>query len=153
LRRSGEAAMLKFQSAPFSREPRASAGSTSALARGSRLNRIVIVVAAWLAVASAARADLDAGLKKPYKLDVVLDIAEHRSLTTTFREQVKRQLEDYLQHTYGKLAMVRVLREHPLLDEVRRKGLQQALDGWDGLSDAKTHFVLIDFVNGRYELK
>jgi hypothetical protein len=100
-----------------------------------------------------ARADLDPGLQKPYELHVVLHIAEHRFLTSIFQDQVERQLRDHLQLTFGKLANVKILRTHPLLGEVRTRGLQQALDGWDDLSGVQTHFVLIDFVNGRYEIQ
>jgi hypothetical protein len=102
---------------------------------------------------SPARAQLDPGLQKPYQLHVVLHFAEHRFLTSTFQDQVERQLHDHLQLTLGKLAKVQIFRDHPLLGEVRTRGLQQTLDGWDDLSDIKTHFVLIDFVKGRYEIR
>jgi tetratricopeptide (TPR) repeat protein len=100
-----------------------------------------------------ARADLDPGLQKPYDLHVVLHIAEHRALTPLFQESLERQLRNYLQLTYGKLAQVEILRNHPQLQEVLKRGLQQALDGWDDLSGIKTHFVLVDFVSGRYEIQ
>jgi len=102
---------------------------------------------------SRARADLDPGFDQPYHLQIVLHIADNRFLTPIFQEQVERELRDHLQLTYGPLAKVEVVRHHPLLREVRAKGLQQALDGWDELSERKTHFLLIDFVDGRYELQ
>ena len=102
---------------------------------------------------SAVRADFDAGLNQPYHLQIVLRIADNRFLTPIFQEQVERELRDHLQLTYGKLAKVEVVRQHPLLREVRTRGLQQALDGWDELSGRKTHFLLIDFVDGRYEIQ
>jgi hypothetical protein len=102
---------------------------------------------------ASAHAELDPGLQKPYDLHVVLHIAEHRTLTPIFQETLERQLRSYLQLTYGKLARVEIHRNHPQLPEILKKGLQQALDGWDDLSGIKTHFVLLNFVDGRYELQ
>ena len=48
---------------------------------------------------------------------------------------------------------VRIVHEHLLLKEIEAKGLQAALDNFSALSDEKTHFVLLDFVNGRYEVQ
>jgi hypothetical protein len=103
----------------------------------------------WPAPAHA----LDPDLKKPYNLQVVLHVADNRFLTPLFQEQLERELRDHLHLTFGALARVEVVRGHPLLGEVRDKGLQQALDGWEELSDRKTHFVLLDFRDGRYELQ
>jgi hypothetical protein len=110
-------------------------------------------VSLCLCGSSPARAELDPGLQKPYELHVVLHVAEHRALTPTFQEQVQRQLRDHLRLALGKLANVTILRTHPRLAEVRSRGLQQALDGWTDLSGVKTHFVLIDYRDGRYELQ
>jgi hypothetical protein len=104
-------------------------------------------------LAPSVRADLDPGLTTPYHLRVVLHIADNRFLTPIFQEQVERELRDHLQLSYGTLARVEVARSHPLLREVLAKGLQQTLDGWEELSGSKTHFVLLDYVNGRYELR
>jgi hypothetical protein len=100
-----------------------------------------------------ALAQLNPGLKEPYKLDVVLRFAEHRSLTPTFQEEIRRQVGDLLRLNFGALAQVRVLAEHRLLKDVEAKGLGAVLDGWEGLSDVKTHFVLIDYEGGRYRLR
>jgi tetratricopeptide (TPR) repeat protein len=121
-----------------------------------RLKTVLAALAALYVVASAespARAELDAVLQKPYDLHVVLHFAEHRALTPIFREQVEYQLLNHLRLTFGKLANVKILQTNRLLDAVRVNGLQQALDGWDELSGVKTHFVLIDFINGRYEIQ
>lgn len=96
---------------------------------------------------------LDPGLDRPYRLRVVLHFAENRFLTTIFQEQVERDLRDLLQQTYGQLVEVEVVRQHARLREVLNKGLQQALDAWEDLADERTHFVLIDYVDGRYELQ
>jgi tetratricopeptide (TPR) repeat protein len=113
-----------------------------------------IALIAWLFCSlPAARADFDPGLNQPYHLQIVLHIADNRFLTPIFQEQVQRELRDHLQLAYGPLAKVEVVRQHPLLREVRARGLQQALDGWKELSGRKTHFLLIDFVDGRYEMQ
>jgi hypothetical protein len=98
---------------------------------------------------------LEPDLKRPYRLQVVLHISDNNFLTPLFQEQLERELCDHLQLRFGALAKVEVIRpnrSHPLLAEVRSRGLQQALDGWEELSDGKTHFVLLDFQDGRYEL-
>jgi hypothetical protein len=84
---------------------------------------------------------------------VVLGIGEHRLLTTVFRDRVARELGESLQAALGDLAVVEVTREHPRLKEVLRGGLQQALDAWKDVDGVKTHFVLIDYVNGGYEIQ
>ena len=104
----------------------------------------------WLCGESTA---LDPETKKPYNLEVVLHVADNRALTPIFQEQLERELRAKLQLGFGKLANVQVVRSHPLLREILAKGLQQALDGWEQLSDRQTHFVLVDFVQGRYELQ
>jgi hypothetical protein len=102
---------------------------------------------------SWARAALDPETDKPYELQVVLRIAENRLFTPAFRDMFKRQLQDGLQAALGDLAHVKILHEHRLLKEIEAKGLQAALDNYTALSNSKTHFVLLDFVNGRYELQ
>ena len=99
------------------------------------------------------RAGLDPETDSPYKLQIVLKLAEHRLLTPVFREQVRRELRDSLQAGFGNLAQVDVVDKHPLMKEVEEKGLQKPLDGWHKVGDAKTHFVLIDYVDGRYEVR
>src|SRR5688572_30423237 len=96
---------------------------------------------AVLALAVPARADLDPEADKPYDLHVVLTLAEHRVFTPVFRDNLERDLRDSLRTAFADLAKVTVVREHPLLDEVRARGLRQALDGLRLVSDTKTHFV------------
>jgi hypothetical protein len=103
-------------------------------------------------VASPARAALDPELKAPYQLRVVLQIADHRALTPVFQQQLQRELAGQLQLTYGPLARVEVVRVHRLLKDIRARGLQ-ALDEWGELSEFKTHFVLLDYADGRYRLQ
>jgi hypothetical protein len=104
-------------------------------------------------VPQSARAALDAELKSPYQVRVVLQVAEHRMLTWEFHKLLESQLRDQLRLAFGKLAEVEVTRFHPLLGDIRAKGLQAVLDGWDELSNTQTHFVLIDYANGQYEVQ
>jgi hypothetical protein len=89
----------------------------------------------------------------PYKLTVVLDVAESRVLTDVFRQQVERELREGLQAGLGELATVEVVRDHPKLAEIRKNGLGRVLDTWKEPSDVKTHFVLVDFVNNQYQIQ
>jgi hypothetical protein len=100
-----------------------------------------------------APAALDPELKDPYQLRIVLGVAEHRMLTLEFQNQLEADLRDQLQLTFGKLAQVEVVRGHPLLSEVRTKGLQAVLDTWDELSKLRTYFVLVDFADGQYQIE
>src|SRR5262245_54253002 len=76
-----------------------------------------------------ARAALDPEADKPYDLHIVLHFAEHRVFTPVFRERVERDLRDYLRTALGALVNVTVVREHPLLEQIRAKGLHPVLDG------------------------
>src|SRR5205807_7411884 len=112
------------------------------------LATLVLVLTPW-----SVRAALDPELKSPYELNVVLHVAKHPALTRVFREQVERELRAHLQGELEGLATVHVLREHPLLGEVVAKGLQQVLDNWRAVTSSKTHFVVVDFANGGYEIQ
>jgi hypothetical protein len=112
-----------------------------------------VAVLGLVLLPARAAADLDPGLTEPYKLHIVLHFADHRLLKDSFRAEVGRQLGDLLRLTFGDLAQVRILSEHPHLKEVLTQGLDQALDGWDELSDTKSHFILIDYVDGQYRLR
>jgi hypothetical protein len=96
---------------------------------------------------------IDPEAKTPYQVRLVLTVAEHRMLTPGFQKQLEADLRDQVQLALGKLASVEVVRGHPLLKEVRARGLQAALGGWDELSPVQTHFVLVDFADGRYRVE
>jgi hypothetical protein len=96
---------------------------------------------------------LDPEVSQPYQLRIVLHVAKHRLLNPIFQVQVERELHDGMQAALGDLAVVTVVKEHPLLALIEREGIERALDGWKEISETKTHFVLIDFVNGRYEIQ
>src|SRR5262245_60908984 len=105
-----------------------------------------------LCLSGESFAALDPEVNKPYNLRVVLSFADQRLLTDVFKDQVERELRDSLQAAFGDLVSLEVVHEDPRLKEVADNGLQ-ALDGWKDVSDVKTHFVLIDFVNGQYEVQ
>jgi tetratricopeptide (TPR) repeat protein len=102
---------------------------------------------------STLAAALDPEVKEPYRLHVVLHVAANRLLTPVFKDQLKRELGDSLQAALGKMGTVEVVDEHPLLKDIEKNGLQQALDAFAGKERIKTHFVLIDYVDGQYEVQ
>lgn len=103
--------------------------------------------------APAARANLDPELKTPYDIRVVLSVGEHRMLTSLFQERLETDLRDRLQLALGGLARVEVVQAHPLLADVKARGLQAGLDGHDKLSPQQTLFVLVDYSAGQYRLQ
>jgi hypothetical protein len=113
---------------------------------------LLFAVCCVLCLGGRASAALDAETKKPYKLTVVLHVADNRLLTDAFQERVERELREGLQAALGDLGDVKVVREHPKLAEVLDKGLR-SLDAWNERSGAKTHFVLIDFSGTDYEIE
>jgi hypothetical protein len=109
-----------------------------------------LIVAAGLGAGPArAQGELD----RPYDLQIVVHVADHRLLTDVFRERVTRELRDSLQAELGDLARVSVVQQHPRLREVLDRGLERALDGWVEHTGIKTHFVLIDYAGGQYEIQ
>lgn len=90
-----------------------------------------------------------------YKLTIVLDFARSRAFTEPFRQQVERELREGLQAALGSLAVVDVTSKHPLLSDIRDRGLGKALDSWKYSPDdqAKTHFILVDLVNNKYQVQ
>src|SRR5260370_17069299 len=114
--------------------------------------RLLFCLFALLLASQAGSAALPAEATKPYRLQVVLHVAEHPILSGVFQDLVQRELRDSLQAALGGLARVEVVREHPRLQEVETKGLKHALDGWNFINDTKIQFVFIDFVDGRYQL-
>ncbi|HEY1859216.1 MAG TPA: hypothetical protein VGG61_02620, partial [Gemmataceae bacterium] len=101
---------------------------------------------------SSASGGQDVDSNKPYKVQLVLRIADHRQLTPLFKEKVEHELKDSLQAALGEMGSVSVVYDHPKLKEIEEKGLQ-VLDGWKELTGMKTHFVLIDLKDGAYEVR
>jgi hypothetical protein len=110
---------------------------------------LLLTAGLWLPARAAADADLD----RPYQLQIVLHVAEHRLLTDVFRERVARDLRDGMQAALGDLARVTVVKEHPRLKDVLERGLERGLDGWVERNGIKTHFVLIDYAAPQYEIQ
>jgi len=97
---------------------------------------------------------LDPGSLRPYKLTVALRVAEHPLLTPVFKEQLKRELADSLQNAFTPaLVKVEVSDTHPILAEVEKRGLRQALDAYQDADPVKTHVVVVDYVDGKYEIQ
>jgi len=111
-----------------------------------------------LSLSGSAAAALDPEFRKPYQIQVVLRVAAQRQLTQVFKDQLKRELRDSLQTQLGPMGQVEVVDEHPLLGQIETRGLQQVLDGMEKTKSAtpvpvKTHFVLVDIVDGQYEVQ
>jgi len=106
-----------------------------------------------IASPSPGHAALDADAKKPYQLQVVLHVGANRIFTPLFQEQLERDIANRLKLAFGDLAKVEVTRAHPLLSDIHTKGLGPALLGWDGLSERTTHFVLLDYSAGSFQIQ
>lgn len=117
------------------------------------LRATLLAAVCLIVVPESARADLDPQTKTPYQLQIVLSIAPNRVFTPLFHEQLQRDVQNQLRLTFGDLARIEVTREHPLLRTIEARGLDQAIEGWDSLSDRTTHFVLVDHIAGTYQLR
>jgi tetratricopeptide (TPR) repeat protein len=117
-----------------------------------RLHLVFALVVFWC-VGGESRGDLNPEAKTPYRVQVVLSVAEHRMLTPAFKQQLESDLKAQLQLAFGKMANVDVVRAHRLLNDIRTKGLRPVLDAWAELSDIETVFLLVDFVDGRYVIE
>jgi hypothetical protein len=113
-----------------------------------RLPFLFCVLPFVLPASVRAQSELD----KPYKLHIVVHVAQNRLLTDVFRDRIERELRDGFQGALGDMGRVTVSHEHPRLDDVLARGLR-SLDGWKDRSDGKTHFVLIDYADGHYEIR
>jgi len=106
-----------------------------------------------LCLCGESSAALDPESKTPYHIRIVLQVADHRMLTAQFQKHLEGDIRDQLQLALGKLAQVEVVRGHARISDIRAKGLQAVLNNWDELSSAQTHFVLIDFADGKYHIQ
>ena len=94
-----------------------------------------------------------AELVQPYRMEVVLEVARHKLLTPVFKEQVTREVRDGLQAALGKLVRVHVTDKHPLLPEIRDKGLDRVLASYRARSNEQTYFVVLDYDGTQYDLR
>src|SRR5262249_6714108 len=99
------------------------------------------------APALAGAAGLDPEVGTPYRLQIVLHIAQHRQFTDVFRGQIERELHDSLQAAFGDLAEVEIVHTHPYLAKIEAEGLQQGLDARNEVTGVKTPYVMIDFAD------
>jgi hypothetical protein len=94
----------------------------------------------------------DAGPRTPYRLELVVVLGKHPDLSDLFRERLETELRGTLQTSLGELAQVDVRHGHPRLREVESQGLD-VLDQWTERTPVKTHFVIVDIVDGQYEVR
>jgi hypothetical protein len=86
-------------------------------------------------------------------LTVVLRVAEHPLLTRVFKEQLQRELGDSLRDALGTgLVQLEVVTTHPILEEVEKRGLHAALESFKNTEPVKTHVILVDYVDGKYQI-
>jgi hypothetical protein len=113
-----------------------------------------------LGLAAAALADVDTESKTPYQLRVVVRTADHPTLTRHFRQEVMKSVGSSLQAALGPCGTVEVVSlndtaaedRDALMKLVDEKGLE-ALESVTLAAGGKTHFVLIDFADGKYEIR
>jgi hypothetical protein len=98
--------------------------------------------------------------KEQYRLRIVLDFAPQRALTDYFRRQVAGEVGDGLRAALGELAAVEVVdADRPpddlraVVAEVRRDGLERALNGWKRRGPVLDHFVRVEQADGQYRLQ
>jgi tetratricopeptide (TPR) repeat protein len=124
------------------------------------LAAVFLALCALCVLCGSARA-FDAELDKPYRVQVVLRIAPARLLTPVFKEQLRRDLQQGLQAALGAMGEVEVFdladvpadKQKELWKKVAADGLHAGLDvPSQGMSDIKTHFVTVDYVDGQYEI-
>ncbi len=109
-----------------------------------------------VSVSASAQAALDAEVNTPYRLSVVLHVREHPLLTRNgvFTDRLKQELRDALQRDLGSAASVEIntTGKHPLLNEILQRGWT-ALDNQQPAEASKTHFLIVDYVDGQYEIQ
>jgi tetratricopeptide (TPR) repeat protein len=111
------------------------------------------------AVASPAAA-LDPESKTPYQLRIAVHTGDHPALTRHFRAEVTKAVTSALQAALGPLGSVEAvdLNETPVekMDPVLRLVAERGPEGLDGVTAVygpKTHFVFVDFADGKYEVR
>jgi len=115
---------------------------------------------ALLAAVSATAAPFDAETRSAYQLRVVVRTGDHPTLTRHFRTEILKSVTSALQAALGPAGVVQGIdlnatpadQRDPLLALVDEKGLE-ALDGVNAAVGPKTHFVFVDFADGKYEIR
>jgi hypothetical protein len=121
----------------------------------TKITAVVSILSSTWFLSSCAEsfAQLNAERDSQYQLQIVLRVANHPPFTPAFKEQLKRELRAGIQDAFADLASVEIVDTHPQLKEIESKGMQAGLDGWRGISSVKTTFILVDFVDGQYEIR
>ena len=125
--------------------------------------RSLAAVVVALSAASPALAQLDPEVKQPYQWRVVLAARPHPLVTPEFRERVKRDVVAALQTGLGPLGAVEVIdladlatwprdKWEPLWQQFDDKGFT-ALDAPRNLTGAKTHFLRVEYRDGKFHLE
>ncbi len=123
------------------------------------VRRTLVAAVVALAFVSPARAQLDAEPKQPYLWRVVLAAKPHPLVTPEFRERLKRDILAALQTGIGPLGTVEVIDlvegaepADPLVQQFVGKGFA-TLDAPRDLTGAKTHFLKVEYRDGRFHLE
>lgn len=120
--------------------------------------RSAVLLSAVLVACPASAADSEG--RAPYQLRVVVRTADHPTLTTHFRAEVRKALAGALESALGPAGTVEVIDlnttpaadRDPLLKIADEKGLD-AIDPTPATGGPKTHFVFVDFADGKYEIR
>ncbi len=116
------------------------------------LRRFVLSALCVLGFCSLSSAAADPQSKERYELKVVLHVEYHRLLTEVFVDRLQRELSDWLQEAVGELAHVQIVKPEAAVAAAMEKGLS-TLDPVRDPTMPKTHFVLIRYVKGQYEIQ
>jgi len=121
--------------------------------------RYYVPLVSALAIAGSAAA-VDPESRTAYQIRVVVRTGDHPTLTRHFRAEVTKNVTSSLQAALGPVGSVETvdLNEAPadqrdaVLKLVDEKGLE-ALDDVNAAVGGKTHFVFVDFADGKYEIR
>src|SRR5262245_17764906 len=130
------------------------------LRRCLRMLRAFVAAMVVLVAASPAAAQLDPEPKQPYLWRVVLAAKPHPLITSEFRERLKRDILAALQTGIGTFGHVEVIdladlprdRWDPLWQQFDDKGFA-VLDAPRDVTGVKTHFLRIEYRDGRFVLE
>lgn len=98
-------------------------------------------------------APLSARAAEPYHLQIVLTVANQRTLTDVLQDRLERELGEGLQAALAGMARVSVVRTHELLPRIAKEGLPQALAAWTKRGTLKTHFLFIEYADPYYQVR
>jgi hypothetical protein len=92
--------------------------------------------------------------RRPYDVQVVILLAEHRFLSTElFQSQFPREVVQQSNLALGPLARVDLAASHPLTESIRRDGLDAAIDAHQEVSQRRTWFFTVQFQDGQFRLQ